>query len=211
MNDVPTEMVAYAMQATKGAAAFSSPAAGAIVAGWCASALTHSTSTDTTRTRSIVALVCIHHTNYAFHNCGWLQSLNINHRQQQASHLTEIAEIDIRTTIRSGRRNPASCTDAMDFSFASPTTRRAHQVAHPICSANPHPAAMAPKTQLVDPSELRMRRTNKAFRKELASVKRSFLGDNFKDQPLYKRLNWIHVPLLVGAAASLCAVSRFQT
>lgn len=55
---------------------------------------------------------------------------------------------------------------------------------------------MAPKTRVTDATTMRQRKTNKAFRRELASIKKSFLGDNFEDQPLWKRLNWLHVPLL---------------
>ena len=58
---------------------------------------------------------------------------------------------------------------------------------------------MAPKTNLVDVTDARMKAANEEHRAKLAAVKTSFLGDNFKDQPLWRRLNWLHVPLLVSA------------
>lgn len=55
---------------------------------------------------------------------------------------------------------------------------------------------MPPKTQPLDASELRMRAANKKHRDQLAGVESSFLGDNYADQPLWRRLNWLHVILL---------------
>lgn len=78
---------------------------------------------------------------------------------------------------------------------------------------------MPPKTAPMDASELRQQKANREHREKLAQVESSFLGDNYQDQPLWRRLNWLHVPLLVswavlrapGAAAraarGVCAAS----
>lgn len=106
-----------------------------------------------------------------------------------------------RTNVQSSKRSSTTASDDVSSSSASPR--------HPYAAA-PLLVPGADTSQPYVPADTP--RYSVPFPGQNAT---GLLGDAFKDQPLYKRLNWLHVPLLtitpllaiVGCSMWTCVAS----